>query len=267
MKKTLMLLLLVALCGVGSAKNYRVLLIGDSTTVGAIPASCNPERAHLSTMMAAIFNGKSGENKIEVVYSAKGGETAASVVATGRYDQDIKPYSQEQIDVVIVRYGINDWYKCKDKDVEFPSDLNLLWDKLKNDFPNAQFVAQTITPFLPEGQDERMNNHIIEVAESRGIVVNDIYTPFVKAQEINGKNDYWVRQKSLSSIDECYHEILKPYTHKRKGGESVVLVDDNSLDPFFYQEGKSGWVNHHPNTAGYTLVALESANFLLDLLD
>ncbi|MFI3318493.1 MAG: SGNH/GDSL hydrolase family protein [Rikenellaceae bacterium] len=266
MKKLLSLILLLAICGVGSAKTYRVLLIGDSTTVGSIPALCHPERPHLSKVLETIFNGKSAEAKIEVLYSAKGGESAATVVATGRYDEEIRPLKDQGIDIIIVRYGINDWYKCKDKDMEFPRDLNLLWAKIEQDFPGAQLIAQTITPFLPEGEDVRMNNHIKAVAAKRKIVVNDIYTPFVEAQRRDGVNSYWVRQRSLKDIDECYHEMLKPYTYKRAKNQIMVLADDNSLDALLYVEGKSGWVNHHPNTAGYMLVARESAGFLLGLL-
>ncbi|MFR9543362.1 MAG: SGNH/GDSL hydrolase family protein [Rikenellaceae bacterium] len=259
-----------------NGQNLNVLLIGDSTTKGALPATVHPERQQLKDMITTWFNANSAGKKLTVYNCSKGGESAKTIVSEGRYEQEVTPYKDMNIDIIIVRYGINDWFKCKDIDKDFPTDLDNLWKMLKKDFPKAKFIAQTITPFLKDNENERMNEHIKAVARRHKIAVNDIYTPFLKAMQKNGENNYWVRMAPLENFPTKYHEMLKPYigtTVKRGKKVQIVQVDDNSLDYFFIDpikefKGKNWeWVNHHPNSAGYSIVARETAEFLLENFD
>lgn len=278
MKKTIGLALVLVLLAFGvEAKQINVLMIGDSTTHGATPKAIHPERPQLIGMTAAWYNAQSTTDSLVVYKSARGGETARSVIDTGRYEKEILPFKESDIDIIIVRYGINDWYKCDDIDMEFPADLATLWKQLKRDFPHATYIAQSITPFLKTEESVRMNNHIKRVAEEQQILFNDIYTPFAKAMEQDGEYDYWVRLAPLDNFPAKYHKMLEPYTYKRNTREGTaywVQVDDNSLDYLFMTpppntdataKKKWLWVNHHPNTAGYSIIAKETANYLLSL--
>ncbi len=271
---TLSILFLIITC-VTNAQSINVLLIGDSTTKGALPATVHPERQQLKDMIATWFNATSQSIKINVHNCSRGGESAKTIISEGRYESEVLPYQNKDIDIIIVRYGINDWFKCKDIDRDFPRDLDRLWSRIERDFPNAQYIAQTITPFLKDGENERMNNHIKRVAEKHNIAVNDIYTPFLKAMQSNGMNNYWVRMAPLRNFPEEYHELLKPYvgvTVNRGEKVETIQVDDNSLDALFmtpvpgFEGDNWEWVNHHPNSAGYAIVARETANFLLDFI-
>lgn len=248
--------------------NIRVLLIGDSTTKGSAPNKVHPERAQLPEMITILTNAKLKTKQIETFRRCHGGETAESIFSLGRYKKEMTPYLDKGLDYIFIRYGINDWYHCKDIDKEFPANLTKLTKKLQKDFPNAQLILCTITPFLIDSESERMNAHIMHVAYQCGnLPVLDIYTPFRKEMQNHGNNAYWIRMANLEDIPAVYHEWIKPYTftdtYKGKT-HSTVIVDDNSLDPFFSY--LPGWVNHHPNSAGYGIIANCIVNYLLTQL-
>lgn len=79
--------------------NYKILLIGDSTTEGG--------KGILDTTIQKVINTEKGEQTLEVYCSSRGGETAFSVFDSGRYEREIKTY--KNIDYIFVRNGINDF--------------------------------------------------------------------------------------------------------------------------------------------------------------
>ena len=93
-----------------------ILLIGDSTTIGG--------KGVFETTIEKIINKNTNTPSVEVINSARGGETAHSVIESGRYEEQIKPLGK--MDYIFVRYGINDYFKRKPFEKNFPKDYKKL---------------------------------------------------------------------------------------------------------------------------------------------
>lgn len=235
----------------------RVLLIGDSTTIGG--------KGVFETTIEDIINTNTETPSVEVINSALGGETAQSVVESGRYDRDIKPLGKA--DYIFVRYGINDSFKRKPVEENFPKDYKILIAKLKADFPNAKIILTTIIPFIKnEAETTLINTMIQKLAKDEKLEFFDIYPAYKKGLEVHGENSMNVRFVPLSNIPEAYKEVALPYTSYVEWKKTdMVRVLTTELDPIF--GNVDGWYNdRHPNPMGYRLLALETANYLLSKL-
>ena len=233
--KTLCLCIALLMCapGVASAAErdtLTVLLIGDSTTKGATPRRVKPDGIHLEEMIEQLAALEPSMPAVKVINSSRGGETALSVVESGRYEEEIAPLKDRKPDYIFVRYGINDWFKCKNLKKEFPENLKSLLRRIEGDFDGSRLVVMTIVPFMPFEECEVVNGLIKEVAEDMGLPLFDIYTPYKEAVMKSGPNTYHVRRIDLEKVDKKYHEWLKPFTYDytQKGRtRKVVLADDN----------------------------------------
>lgn len=246
---------------------YKILLVGDSTTIGNLPRQLNPEGLHLEHMIEQLGHAE-GLRPLGVINTGKGGETAQRLLGSKWYDQHIAPVSD--MDLIFVRMGINDWFKCDDFEADFPGQLKALLGQLRIDPPNALIVPATICRFMPTPDCEAVNKLIKQVAADEGLDLFDLYTPYNQYLRETGANSLNVRQPSLSHIPEKYHAWLKPRTYFQKGwndrpDQFVVRVNDTSLDPIFGH--LPGWYgDRHPNSEGYNLIAVETVKFLIPLL-
>ena len=108
--KTLCLCIALLMCapGVASAAErdtLTVLLIGDSTTKGATPRRVKPDGIHLEEMIEQLAALEPSMPAVKVINSSRGGETALSVVESGRYEEEIAPLKDRKPDYIFVRYG------------------------------------------------------------------------------------------------------------------------------------------------------------------
>ena len=235
----------------------RILLIGDSTTIGG--------KGVFETTIEDIINKNFETPSVEVINSALGGETAFSVVESGRYDKDIKPLGK--MDYIFVRYGINDSFKRKPVEENFPKDYKNLIAKLRSDFPSAKIILTTIIPFFKNEDDSIIiNNMVKQLAEEEKLELFDVYPAYKKALKMHGANSMNVRFYPLSDIPEDYKEVAIPYSSYVQWKEKdMVRVLTTELDPIF--GNLEGWYNdRHPNPMGYRLLALETVNYLLPKL-
>jgi len=235
----------------------RILLIGDSTTIGG--------KGIFETTIEDIINKNFETPSVEVINSALGGETAFSVVESGRYDKDIKPL--DKIDYIFVRYGINDSFKRKPVEENFPKDYKNLIAKLRSDFPSAKIILTTIISFFKNEDDSIIiNNMVKQLAEEEKLELFDVYPEYKKALKMHGANSMNVRFYPLSDIPEDYKEVAIPYSSYVQWKEKdMVRVLTTELDPIF--GNLEGWYNdRHPNPMGYRLLALETINYLLPKL-
>ena len=233
----------------------RILLIGDSTTIGG--------KGVFETTIEDIINKNTETPSVEVINSALGGETAHSVVESGRYDKDIKPL-KGTADYIFVRYGINDSFKRKPIKENFPNDYKILINRLKEDFPNAKIILTTIIPFIKNEEETLIiNNMIKDLAKEEKTAFFDVYPAYKKGLTTHGENSMNVRFVPLSNIPEAYKEVALPYSSYVQWKKTdMVRVLTNELDPIF--NDVEGWYNdRHPNPMGYRLLALETANYIL----
>lgn len=245
------------------ADPVRILLVGDSTTIGSTPRKIDPEGLHLEGMIE-LLAACEGLPRLEVINAGKGGETAQRLLGIDWYEKAIA--SVREVDIIFVRLGINDWFRCDDFPAEFPDQLKALLSQLKEDHPSAVIHLATICQFMSPKDCEEVNRLIYDVAATKSLQVLDVYTPYHKHLESNGLHSLNVRQTYLEEIPEKYHDFLKPHVSFRKGwgnkpAGDIVSVNGTELDPLFGQY--KGWYgDRHPNSAGYHLIALTTVEFL-----
>ncbi|MGY6650262.1 SGNH/GDSL hydrolase family protein [Wenyingzhuangia sp. IMCC45574] len=260
-------LLITAISFSQQNKKTKILLVGDSTTIGNMPRQVKPEGPHLEQMIEQLAQVE-GLSALEVVNAGKGGETAKRLIGSKHYQQKIA--NEKGVDYIFLRMGINDWFKCKDFNKEYPLQMKALIKQLRKDHPKAILYLATITSFMPPEKCIKVNDQIYKIAKDEKLEVLDIFTPYNNYLKANGKNSLNVRQCYLSKIPKKYHAWLKPYTYYRKGwGKKpdgyVVKVNDMSLDPVFGHV-KGWYFDRHPNSTGYNLIAYETVKFLKERL-
>ena len=237
-------------------EKVRILLIGDSTTIGG--------KGIFETTIEEIINSNFETPSVEVINSALGGETANSVVESGRYDQEIKPLGK--MDYIYVRYGINDSFKRQPVEENFPKDYKILIDKLKADFPSAKIILTTIIPFLKEEGSTLINNIVKDIAKKENLEVFDVYPAYKKGLETHGENSMNVRFIPLADVPEEFKEVALPYSSYVNWKKTdMVRVLTTELDPILGTI--DGWYNdRHPNPMGYRMLAVETVQHLLPQL-
>lgn len=235
----------------------RILLIGDSTTIGG--------KGILETTIEAIINKNLETPSVEVINSARGGETAFSVIESGRYDEEIEPLGK--MDYIFVRYGINDFIKRKPFEENFNKDYKKLIAKLRSDFPSAKIILTTIVPFFKNEEDnDIVNDQVKKLAKEEKLELFDLYPFYKKGLEKYGENAMNIRFIELSNIPEDYKTVALPYTSfVNWKNTDMVRIETTELDPIF--GAIEGWYNNrHPNPMGYRLIAQETVNYLLPKL-
>ena len=238
------------------ANKVKIILIGDSTTEGGKPV--------LENSIEQIVAGKNSTPPVEVINLGLGGETAYSLLNSGRYDRQIKDI--DNVDFIFVRYGINDWFKRQPFIENFPKDMNKVIDHLRMDFPEAQIILMTIIPFLNEEDSKIVNDQIVKIAAEEELELFDIYPAYKEGLEEYGAYAMSIRFFPLSEIPEPYHELVAPYTKFYEWKNAKYLrVYSNELDPLFGH--LPNWYNDkHPNPTGYRLIARETVDYILPKL-
>ncbi|MFI3321622.1 MAG: SGNH/GDSL hydrolase family protein [Rikenellaceae bacterium] len=263
----LVLLLIISTTAVFAAQSrLRILLIGDSTTEAGVPHSIKTDALKFEEYITALLKAEENMPVVETLNLGKSGETAKSIFTSGRYEKQIAPIIGEKVDYIFVRYGINDWFKCEDRERDFPVDLKTLLERLRSDFPDAKLVPMTIIPFMPKEHTDQMNRMIYSVSKDLNLEVFDIYTPYQEYLDKYGEHTLNVRGMHLDSIPKKYHEMLKSKTsiYRQKGTSyQRVKEDDNRLDYLLgcYSEWYS---DRHPNLAGYYLIGKCTVDYILN---
>lgn len=247
---------LTAIAASNIENKVKILLIGDSTTDGGKPVFENS--------IEQLIAGEDSVPSVEVINAGLGGETAFSLLNSGRYDNQIKGI--ENVNYIFVRYGINDWIHRQPFDENFTTDMKNVIAKLRDDFPTAQIILMTIIPFLNEQASTEVNNYISQIAEEENLELLDIYTPYLKNIKEFGRNSLTVRFFPLSDIPESYHNLVAPFSkfYTWKDAE-WIRVQTNEFDPLF-SHLPNWYKDSHPNTTGYRLIADETAKYIVPIL-
>ncbi|MGY5352934.1 SGNH/GDSL hydrolase family protein [Wenyingzhuangia sp. IMCC45533] len=263
-KKLAVLFILSTIVALGQdVKKTKILLVGDSTTIGNMPREVNPEGPHLEQMIEQLALVE-GLPELEVVNAGKGGETAQRLLGSKHYEDKIAHV--KDVDYIFLRMGINDWFKCKNLKEEFPVQMKALIKQLQKDHSKATLYLATITSFMDPEKCIQVNDLIYQIAKDIDTQVLDIFTPYNDYLIANGRHSLNVRQCYIDKIPEKYHAWLKPHIYFRKGWGNkpdgyVVKVNDMSLDPIFGHI-KEWYYDRHPNSTGYNLIAYETVQFL-----
>ena len=241
----------------GEAGKLKILLLGDSTTIGSVCRQADPDGPHLEDVIRLLLATEKDLPPSEVINQGRDGEYIRGLLSSGRYDKEIAPLGG--VDYVLIRYGLNDLGKREEFEVNFPKDYAELIGRLRRDYPRATIVPMTIIPYMTPERDEAINALIRKVAESERLTLFDVYARY-RAELSHGPNMLNYRRYPLEKIPERHREWVKPFV---RGGQVVVM--DNRLDAHFRE--LPGWFgDRHPNLAGYHVIGDESARFLAKLI-
>ena len=241
----------------GETGKLKILLLGDSTTIGSVCRQADPDGPHLEDVIRLLLATEKDLPPSEVINQGRDGEYIRGLLSSGRYDKEIAPI--RGVDYVLIRYGLNDVGKREEFEVNFPKDYAELIGRLRRDYPRATIVPMTIIPYMTPKRDEAINSLIRKVAESEHLALFDVYTRY-RAELSHGPDMLNYRRYPLEKIPERHRDWVKPFV---RGGQVVVM--DNRLDAHFRE--LPGWFgDRHPNLAGYHVIGDESARFLAKLI-
>jgi lysophospholipase L1-like esterase len=241
----------------GEEGKLKILLLGDSTTIGSVCRQVEPKSPHLEDIIRLLLAAEKDLPPTEVINQGRDGEFIRGLLSSGRYDKEIATLGGA--DYVLIRYGLNDIAKREAFEENFPKDYTELIGRLRRDFPRATIVPMTIIPYMTPERDESVNRLIRKVAESERLTLFDVYTRY-RAELSHGPDMLNYRRYPLEKIPERDRGWVKPFV---RGGRVVVM--DNRLDTHFRH--LPGWfADRHPNPAGYHVIGDESARFLAKLI-
>lgn len=241
----------------GENVTVKVLLLGDSTTIGSVCRQVEPRGLHLEDVIRSLVASEKDLPPVEVVNQGRDGEFIYGLLTSGRYDREVAAI--KDVDYVFVRYGLNDLNKREDFDTNFPRDYSALVARLRKDFPATRIIPTTIIPYMTPEKDERINAAIRKAAAAEKLDVFDVYTRYA-AELKHGANMLNYRRYPLDKIPDPHRDWVKPFV---RGGQVVVM--DNRLDTHF--RNLPGWFgDRHPNPAGYHVIGDETAKYLAKLI-
>ena len=259
---TVALLILITFTGgLASARaehegKVQVLLLGDSTTEESVPRRHHPAGPHFEDVLRLLLAAEKDLPPANIINLGLSGEFIHGLL-TNRYDR-VVPQLQG-VDYIFIRYGLNDNSRREDFTNNFPKDFKELIGRLRKDFPQATIIPMTVIPYLSPGDSARINGLIKKVAEEEKLILFDLY-PRYAAELEHGPNMLNYRRFPLANIPEKDREWVKPFVFG-----TTVEVMDNRLDAHFRQ--LPGWFgDRHPNSAGYHVIADETAKFLAKLM-
>jgi CubicO group peptidase (beta-lactamase class C family)/lysophospholipase L1-like esterase len=251
----LLLLVPVAPVRAESAKTapVRILLLGDSTVIGSICRREAPKADHLEDVIRKLLAAETDLPPVEVINQGRDGDSIQGLLS-GRYDREIA--TLPRVDIVLIRYGLNDHGSRENFAANFPKDYRELIRRLKENHPGCQVVLETVIPYRGEQVDKQINDLVREVANAEKLPLLDTHARYA-AELKHGPDMLNYRRVKLDKVPVKLRALLPPAAVR---GNDVVLMD-NSLDAHF--RGVPGWfADRHPNLAGYHVIGDEAARFL-----
>lgn len=235
----------------------RILLLGDSTVIGSVCRREQPKADHLEDVIRKLLAAEADLPPTEVINQGRDGEFIQGLLM-GRYENEIAKLPK--VDVVLIRYGLNDVGRRQDFAKNFPQDYRDLIGRLKKDHAGCQIVLETVIPYFSDEKDKSINDLVREVATTEKLPLLDTNARYA-ADLKHGYNMLNYRRASLDKVPAKYRELLPAAA--KAGGTFVVM--DNSLDA--HLRDVPGWFSdRHPNLAGYHVIGDEAARFLTPLL-
>src|SRR5215469_5601883 len=90
----------------GQEEAVRILLLGDSTTIGRVCRQLDPDGPHLEDVIRLLLAAEKDLPPAEVINQGRDGEYIRRLPASGRYGREVATLGR--VDYVLIRCGIND---------------------------------------------------------------------------------------------------------------------------------------------------------------
>jgi lysophospholipase L1-like esterase/nicotinamidase-related amidase len=240
-------------------KRVQILLLGDSTTEAKFPKLLAPDEPQFEDVIRILLAADPDLPPCDVYNEGVSGEYIRRLLDT-RYDKAVT--TKPQADYIFIRYGLNDAAKRENFTGNFPKDFHELLARLRRDHPHAKLIPMTTIPFSAEATHADVNALIKQVAEEEDLPFFDIVPRYV-AELAKGGEMLHYRRFPLAKVPESLRALATPYV--QPGADPQVVVLDNRLDALFGE--LPGWFgDHHPNQAGYNVIASETAKFLAPMI-
>jgi lysophospholipase L1-like esterase len=221
-----------------------------------LPAA-GPRADHLEDVIRKLLAAEAGLPPAEVINQGRDGEYVHGLLQ-GRYEKDIAKLPR--VDIVLVRYGLNDRARRQDFATNFPNDLKELVRRLRKDHAGCQVVLETVIPTSGKDGNRDINDLIRGVAKDEKLPLLDTHARFA-AELKNGPNILTYRRVKLDKVSEKCRPLLPEGSVR---GDDVVVLD-NVMDA--HLRDVPGWFgDRHPNLAGYHVIGDEAAKFLAPLI-
>lgn len=116
----------------GEEGKLKILLLGDSTTIGSVCRQVEPDGPHLEDVIRLLLAAEPDLPPAEVINQGRDGEFIRGLLSSGRYDKEIATLGG--VDYVLIRYGLNDVARREGFEVNFPKDYAELIGRLRGTF-------------------------------------------------------------------------------------------------------------------------------------
>jgi lysophospholipase L1-like esterase len=263
MRSLLSLLVLALILATARAEHegkIQILLLGDSTIEAAIPKQLHPKDPAVEDVIDILLGAEGDLPPTHTINLGLSGEYIRRLIDSGRYDKAAA--NLPGIDFIIIRYGINDASKRQGFNDHFANDFYELIARLRADHPAAAICPTSIIPYMSEEASARINGMVQQVAQAEGLIYFDLYTRYAAELKASGPNSLNYRRYPLKSVPEKLLSLVQPFVYAPR---NEVVVDGIELDAHFAK--LPGWFSdRHPNSAGYHVIADETAKFLAPLI-
>ena len=241
-------------------KRVQVLLLGDSSTEASIPKQVAPDEPQFEDTVRMLLAANKDMPPTDVINAGLSGEFIRRLIDSGRYDKAAAKLPG--LDYIFIRYGLNDFSKRENFEVNFPKDFHELIARLRKDHPAAMLIPMTVIPWANEPMCEKINALVKQVAADEKLTLFDIY-PRYSAELKRGSDILNYRRYSLAKVPDNLKPFATPFI--QPGKDPMVVVLDSHLDGIFGH--LPGWFgDRHPNLAGYNVIADETAKWLAPVI-
>lgn len=184
-----------------------------------------------------------------------------------RYDRELRSLPApgnagdlHSADIILVRYGLNDYHYLKNPVAEFPATYRELLARLRRDHPRAHIAMETVIPYCAEPVTRAINALIRQIAAAEGLPICDTHASYAAALE-RGPDMFNYRRAPLAAIPEQLHCLVPASCVV---GSDVISLD-HTLDAHFADV--PNWsADRHSNLAGFHVIGKHLAGYLLPLV-
>ncbi len=210
------------------SRSCDIVFLGDSTVITSyLPEPARPQ-AVLKETLAGCYPGQD----IRVFNLAQNGDFIGNLITSGRYVKEVLARF-EKINIVIVRYGQNDWKNMSPE--LFGKWLERLCCMLEADYPGITIILEAGMffdpahhPYPANESHDRYFDRTRQTAVRQGYAVSDVYQAMKQATGL-GRWDLRVRSDGTtvdSRLDHQHKDDLKWFSNGHPNPAGVLVAVD-----------------------------------------
>lgn len=180
-----------------------------------------------------------------------------------RYDRELRALPggpRNSADIILIRYGLNDYHYLKDASTDFPATYRELLARLRRDHPRAHIAMETAIPYCAPPVTQAINTLIRQIAADEGLPICDTHASYAAALA-HGPDMFNYRRAALAAIPAHLRGLIPASCIV---GNDVISLD-HTLDAHFADV--PNWsADRHSNLAGFHVIGKHLAGYLLPIV-